>query len=165
MQSRRLDGIPRGMARFTEMAMSAISKGRSVGRQRENPITAYIRGTGGWLKLGETRPPRGSVLTRAAGEKPTLWINQSNRSIRRACDRFDSHPPTLSVMVSLPCRWTLANFSILEVFQFTTFRFSDIEFGLIRKYSISKRSVSAGANWCTGCLLDVIRDPTDYLHR
>lgn len=47
MQSLRLDGIPRGMARFTEMAMSAISKGRSVGRQRENPITAYIRGTGG----------------------------------------------------------------------------------------------------------------------
>lgn len=36
-----------------------------------------------------------------AREKPTLRINQSNRSIRRACDRFDSHPPAPRVMVSL----------------------------------------------------------------
>lgn len=53
MQSRRLDRVPRETARFTEMAMSAISRGRIVGRQRENPITAYIRGTGARLRLGE----------------------------------------------------------------------------------------------------------------
>lgn len=70
--------------------MSAISKGR----RRENPITAYIPGTGG---LDRANSP--SALIRIdARKKPTLRINQSNRSIRRACDRFDE--PPLTVMVS-----------------------------------------------------------------
>ena len=51
-----------------------------------------------------------------AREKPTLWINQSNRSIRRACDHFDSHPQALSVLwCSYPVDQSFTNVSKLGI--------------------------------------------------
>lgn len=71
------------MARFTEMAMSAISKGRNVGRRRENPITSLYSWYRGCLKLGETHPPRGSVLTRERNP-PSGSTNQIAASVAHA---------------------------------------------------------------------------------
>lgn len=83
MQSCRLNGIPWGMV------------------YRNGQCRPFRREGGGKILLqliflvqGDfDRANSPSALIRIdAREKPTLRINQSNRSIRRACDRFDEPP-------------------------------------------------------------------------
>lgn len=102
MQSWRLNGIPWGLQKWP---MSAISKGRS-GRQAagKSYYSLFLVQKGSI----EPRPNSPSAVIRIdAREKPTLRINQSNRSIRRACDRLDEPPCHYRLWCPLPSSLSL----------------------------------------------------------